>query len=171
MSEHRPLEETHPHLREFTAFLAVLNKESDRGAVLIAATMLEDLLGRSINSFLVPHDETERLLEGFNAPLGTFSSRILAAYSLGILSENEYRECDRIRKIRNVFAHNVHCSFEDQKVRDMCATLGFSIKDTEDSRVSAKAQFTSSAVSVILNLTNRPHYVGQRRLKYGNWQI
>jgi|SRR5579862_2560652 len=170
MQEPRPLEETHPHLKEFGAFLSVLNKESDRGAVLISATMLEDLLGRSITAFLIDTKETSQLLEGFNAPLGTFSSRILAAYSLGIISEREYRECERIRKIRNLFAHNVHCSFEDRNTRDMCATLTYSIKDTEDSRVSPKAQFNSSAVSVILNLTNRPHYVGQRQLKYGDWK-
>ena len=110
MSEHQPFDETHPHLREFRAFLEALNKESERGAVLVAATMLEDLLGRSIHAFLIAHEETDRLLEGFNAPLGTFSAWAIAAFALGILSEREFRECERIRKIRNVFAHNVHSS-------------------------------------------------------------
>jgi mannitol operon repressor len=171
MSEHKPFEETYPHLREFKAFLDALNKESERGMVLVAATMLEDLLGRSIHAFLIAHEETDRLLEGFNAPLGTFSARALAAFGLGILSEREFRECERIRKIRNVFAHNVHSSFQDQKIKDMCATLQFSAKDYGDVHVDARGQFNTAAVAFISSLTNRAHYVGQRRLKYGDWII
>ena len=72
MPDRTPFEETHPHLREFKAFLNALNKESERGAVLIAAAMLDDLLQRSIGAFLLDHPDTKRLLEGFNAPLGTF---------------------------------------------------------------------------------------------------
>lgn len=83
MSERRPFEETHPHLREFTAFLDELNKESERGAALIAGAMLDDLLERSIRSFLLDHEEVVRLLKGFNAPLGTLSARALVAFALG----------------------------------------------------------------------------------------
>jgi mannitol operon repressor len=167
MPDNQRLEKTHPHLKAFMAFMEVLNKESERGAVLIAATMLEDLLGQAIRSFLIANKETDRLLEGFNAPLGTFSSRILAALALGVLSEQEFEECERIRKIRNVFAHNVHSSFSDQKLRDMSATLTYSIQGPD---VKPKAQFTSAAVGLILTMTSRPHYVGQRRLKYGDWK-
>jgi hypothetical protein len=42
-----PIEDTHPHLREFLAFLEELNRESERGAVLVAATMIDELLRRS----------------------------------------------------------------------------------------------------------------------------
>lgn len=170
MEDNRSFEEKNPHLREFLKFLDALNKESDRGAALIAAAMLDDLLGRSILAFLIAHEETKRLLEGFNAPLGTLSARALCAFALGVLSEEEFRECERIRKIRNVFAHNVHSSFEDQKLRQMCATLNFSAKDYGDVRVDAKGQFTTAAVALISDLTNREHYVSQQRLKYGNWK-
>ncbi|HUN84808.1 MAG TPA: MltR family transcriptional regulator [Terracidiphilus sp.] len=166
----RPLEETHPHLKEFTAFLDSLNKESDRGAVLIAAAMLDDLLGKSVRAFLIDHKEVENLLEGFNAPLGTLSSRALAAFSLGVISEREYRECDRLRKVRNIFAHNVHSAFKDQKVKEICANLEFSAKGPPEAPVDAKGQYTTAAVGLILGLTNRPHYVALRRLKYGDWK-
>lgn len=170
MSERRPFEETHPHLREFTAFLDELNKESERGAALIAGAMLDDLLERSIRSFLLDHEEVVRLLKGFNAPLGTLSARALVAFALGVISEREYRECERLRKIRNVFAHNVHASFSDQNVKDMCANLDYSAKDYENVVVGARGQFTTAAVGVILNLTNRPHYAAQRRLTYRDWK-
>jgi len=169
MPDERPFEETHPHLREFNAFLKALSKESDRGVVLVAATMLDDLLERTILAFLMDHKETARLLDGFNAPLGTFASRILAAFALGLLSEVEYRECENLRKVRNIFAHNVHASFEDQKVKDICGNLEYSAKDYGDVHVDARGQYTSAAVSLILNLTNRPAYASRRRLKHHDW--
>ena len=170
MPDRTPFEETHPHLREFKDFLNALNKESERGAVLIAVAMLDDLLQRSISAFLLDHPDTKRLLEGFNAPLGTFSARTLAAFSLGAISEGEYRECERVRKVRNEFAHAIHASFNDQNIKDMCANLEFSAKDYGTVRVDARGQFTTAAVSLILNLTNRPAYAAQRRLKYAPWQ-
>ncbi len=36
-----PLLETHPHLKEFVAFLDHLKQESERGQVLISASMLD----------------------------------------------------------------------------------------------------------------------------------
>jgi len=164
-----PLEESYPHLREFSAFSIVINKESERGAVLVAATMIDDLLGRMILAFLVDHKDTSRLLDGFNAPLGTLSSRILGAFALGLLSETEYRECENIRKIRNVFAHNVHASFEDQKVKDICANLSYSAKDYGNVHVDARGQYTTGAVSLILHLTNRSVYASRRRLQHHDW--
>lgn len=158
-----------PHLREFTAFLDALNKESERGAALIAAAMLDDLLGRSIKAFLVEDAKVEHLLEGFNAPLGSLSARALAAFALGILSAKEYQECERLRKIRNEFAHNVHSSFEDQKLRDLCANLEYSAKGAPGAPVGPKGQYTTAAVALIVGLTNRPHYATQRRLTYREW--
>jgi hypothetical protein len=169
MPKEGSFEETHPHLQEFKAFLDALNKESERGAALIAAAMIDDLLLRSIRSFLLDHTEADRLLDGFNAPLGTLSARALAAFALGLLSEEEYRECERLRKIRNEFAHNVHSTFADQNLRDLCANLEFSAKDYGDVRVSARGQYTTSATAIILGLTNRAHYAAQRRLKYHGW--
>lgn len=172
MLEPRPLSETHPHLGEFTAFLEVLNKESDRGAVLISVSMLDDLLERVLLAFCLEAKESKRLIsEGFNAPLSSFAARSVAAYSLGLISEREYNECDRLRKIRNEFAHNVHQSFDDQKMKDICAKLTFAAEGPPSAPVNAKGQYMTAAVGLILGLTNRPHYVAQRRLKYGDWKI
>ena len=170
MSDREPFEKTHPHLREFKAFLDASNKESERGLVLICATMLDDLLEQAILAFLLDHIETKRLLEGFNAPLGTLSARALAAFALGIVSEAEYRECERLRKIRNVFAHNVHASFEDQSIKDIRANLEFSAKDYGNVRVGARGQYATAATGLILGLTNRPHYAAERRLQYSGWK-
>lgn len=164
-----PFHDSPPHLREFTAFLDALNKESARGAVLVAAAMLDDLLERSIKAFLVDDAKVESLMEGFNAPLGNLSARALAAFALGVLSVKEYQECERLRKIRNVFAHNVHSSFADQKLKDLCANLEFAAKGAPGAPLDAKGQYTTAAVALIVGLTNRPHYATQRRLIYKEW--
>jgi mannitol operon repressor len=165
----RSFEETHPHLREFKSFLDLLNKESERGAVLIAAAMIDDLLGRCISAFLLDHRDTQRLIEGFNAPLGTLSARTLVAFTLGLLSESEYNDCETIRKIRNEFAHNVPASFKDQRVADLCGNLKLCAGDYGDVHVDARGRYTTAAVGVVLNLTNRPHYAANRRLTYSGW--
>lgn len=158
-----------PHLREFEEFLNALNKESDRGAVLISAVMIDTLLERSILAFLLNYKETKQLLEGFNAPLGSLSARTLAAYALGVISEKEYRECERIRKIRNLFAHDFKASFEDQNVKDMCANLEYAAPSYGDVKVEAKGQYITAGVSMITNLTNRPAYAAERRLQFIEW--
>jgi hypothetical protein len=165
----RPLHETHPHLKEFTAFLDELNRESARGAVLVSSSMIDGLLRRTILSFLIQREGTEKLLDGFNAPLGTFSARILTAVSLGVISETEYQDCQVIRNIRNAFAHDVNVSFENSAISDACSKLMLSAKDYDDVRVDARGRFTTAAVWLILNLTNRPHYAAQRRLCYVTW--
>jgi len=95
-----------PEVKALGAFLAQFNKESDRGAALIAAAMLDDRLKDMLSSFLADTATAKELLSGFNAPLGTFSSRISAAHALGLLQDNELNEITLIRKIRNEFGHS-----------------------------------------------------------------
>ena len=166
----KPLNETHPHLREFILFLDSLKQESARGEVLISATMLDDLLAQSIKARLLDHDDATNLLDGFNAPLGTFSARILAAFALGIISEREYKDLDTLRKIRNKFAHNVHVSFEDQQIADLSKNLTFAAQDYGDVKVGSRGRFSTAATALILNLTNRPHYVSEHRLAWQDWK-
>lgn len=164
-------EETHPHLRKFNKFLPELNKESDRGMVLIAASYLDELMLEILKSYFITGKVSSALVEGFNAPLGTLSTRCSAAYSLGLISKTEFGEADLIRKIRNNFAHNIHTSFEDMKVVELCNKLEYAAKDYDNVVVSSRGKFSTSAVCLILNLTNRPHYVSQKKCKSGEWSI
>jgi hypothetical protein len=165
------LAETHPHLKEFSEFLGEFNQETERGAALAAAAFLDDILERVLAAVLIPNDSGYDLTSGFNAPLGTLSARIAACHAMGLISEAEFKECQLIRRIRNEFAHKVKMSFEVDRVKSLCANLSMSAKPYGDVTVSTRGQFTSAAVALILNLTNRPHYVAQRSLKYGNWKI
>ena len=159
-----PLAETHSHLADFALLLDDLNKESERGAVLISSAYIEGQLKKIIASFLLRGAASKKLLDGFGAPLGTFAARATAAEALGLMSEDEYSDLAVIRKIRNEFAHNHRATFSDEDIVQKCQLLRHCIKDTD-----ARGQFNSAAVSLILNLTNRPHYVSKKRLQRETW--
>jgi DNA-binding MltR family transcriptional regulator len=122
----------YPNLREFMPFLDALNKESHRGAVLISCSYIDEQLRQIILAYMLNNPESLKLLVGYNAPSGTFSARVTAAYSLALISEIEYQECNVLRKIRNEFAHSVSASFSDQNIIDLCKGLHFSAKDYAD---------------------------------------
>jgi mannitol operon repressor len=163
------IEKTHPHLKAFGAFLDEMNGESPRGAALTAAAMLDNLLKDIIAAFLIPGEATDALLEGFNAPLGTQSAREKAALAMGLLSDREAREAELIRKVRNEFAHGVHVTFETPKVKALCKKLQMDAKPYGELVWEARSAFTSSAMALILNLTNRPAYVRQKALTSQSW--
>lgn len=159
--------ETHPHLKDFVEFLDHLRQESERGQVLISASVLDDLLVKALQAFLIEGHSAEKLLNAFNAPLGTFSARIEATHAMGIISDEERHDATVIRKIRNEFAHTLAISFADQRIKDLCASLHFRAKG--DVKILARHQFSSAVSALILNLTNRPHYVAQKRLAWSPW--
>lgn len=164
MSKKRGTQKTNLELKELNTFLASLMEESDRGAVLISAALLDDLLERSIRSLLIDDSRVDQLFE--SGPLGSLFSRTLTAFVLGILSEQEYQVCERVRKIRNVFAHEVVCSFETPKVRDICANLMFVLNPDLKGNETSKIRFISSVVALLVSLMARPGVVSKRRLKY-----
>lgn len=164
-----PIEVSHPHLEAFTDFLKEFNKETERGSALSATAFIDSLLERTLIAFLIPNDSGRALTSGFNAPLGTFASRIVACHAMGLIPEAEFKECRILRKVRNEFAHKVKMSFDDPKVRGLCSGLSEYGRWDDGMPVLPRVKFTMSAVAIIVNLTNRPHYVGQKALKYENW--
>lgn len=166
----------YPHLQEFMKFLALLNEESDRGSVLISTGFIEQQLRDTLVAFMLDVPATATLLDGGNAPLGTFSSRISACYSLGLISGEEHHDLNQLRRIRNAFAHDIHTSFDTASVKDRCANLKMKAHDYDDAEkgeviIPPKGQFTTAATKIILNLVNRPHYVSKRRLQCVDWEF
>lgn len=87
-------------------FLRLLEPIDERGVVLALAAFLEDALGSLLLAYFRDCKATRDLVEGFNAPLGTLSSRIKATYSFGLASEEQFKDMELLRKIRNLFAHD-----------------------------------------------------------------
>ncbi len=83
-----------------------LSDYDDRGLVLSLAAFAEEALGDVLKAFMTASEATAQLIEGFNAPLGTFSSRTKAAYAIGLITKEQFLDLERLRKIRNEFAHS-----------------------------------------------------------------
>jgi mannitol operon repressor len=163
-----------PHLRNFMPFLDTLNRESERGAVLVAVSFIEQQLAEILRAFMLDEKPVAVLFEGYNAPLGSLSSRSTAAFALGLITDVEFSECNCLRKIRNEFAHNYRASFADRKIIDYCAALVMRAKDyTSETRgqvtVPPRGQFTTAATALILNFVNRAHYVQRQRVTSRAW--
>ena len=90
--------------------IADFSNESDRGAVILAATGIEDFLEVQLMGMMLPlqNDTNARSsMFGANGVCGTFSQKILLSYSLGIICDRTLRRrIDLVREIRNVCAHS-----------------------------------------------------------------
>jgi hypothetical protein len=62
------------------------------------AAFVEECLGRVFEELLRTVKSTADLLEGFNAPLGTFAARTKMCHSLGLLNDAQFKDLDLIRK-------------------------------------------------------------------------
>jgi DNA-binding MltR family transcriptional regulator len=93
-------------LENLNRFLSLVGAQDDRGMVLSLSTFIEDTLGRLLMAYFRDCKATKELVEGFSAPLGTFGSRTKAAYAFGLVTEEQYRDMEILRKVRNQFAHN-----------------------------------------------------------------
>jgi hypothetical protein len=163
------LREKYPNLEPFWPFLQTLREESPRGTVLISCGFLEQQLKEILLAFMVDDAAVGELIEGGNAPLGTLSSRISAAYFLGLVTKDEYHDLTLMRRIRNDFAHEVETTFDTPSVVDRCRLLRHKAEGFGDVKVGSFDQFQSAAIGVIMSLINRASYVGQQRRRNEQW--
>jgi hypothetical protein len=161
-----------PKVELLSKFLNEFQKETDRGASILAGSMLDQKLKDILFDFLIDCPTTKDLLSGNNAPVGTFSSRLNLAFSLGLISEYEYNDCNIIRKIRNDFAHKfeLEFSFKDQRVSSLCWNL---TADTPGEKESFKDKprqlFVNGVVMLYVNLLYREEHVRKRKLTRPDW--
>jgi len=109
---------------DFQGFLDEFQTESDRAAAVLGAAYLSESLRQMITTTLVDDD---KLLDGLlehRRPLGDLWSRTQAAYSMGLISEDEYDDLNNIGEIRNRFAHDLQgLRFSDKWAKDKCSSL------------------------------------------------
>lgn len=153
----------------FLEYVRELKKETPRGVVLISGVVLEELLGRTLENFLTDHKDVKALLNGVQAPLGSFYTRAVMAFGLRLIDDKEYRNLTMIRKVRNHFAHKIRASFEDPEVIAYCNHLDASglrpdTVDTPEKKYRTVAAFTAAL------LRNRPNMSIGRVLGEAGWQ-
>ncbi len=162
--------QSEPELNELGEFLNSFNKESDRGAVLLAASILDEWLLDIIQSYLINDRVSNELLLGFGAPLGTFSARTKAAYSLGLIEKNEYDEINIIRKIRNEFGHSWKgVSFESPKIEKECKKLDW-LGPTDDTiNRTNRGKFNFTVAILLTDLLWRKRLVKKEQIVSKKW--
>lgn len=120
-------EETRCFAEEKTdLFIREFEKETDRAAGIVGASILDSTLESILKSRLVksPKSKNDLLFDGPNAPLSSFASKIDTAYRLGIISKEMSEALHLVRKIRNTFAHDlVNSDFENSQVRSLVHKL------------------------------------------------
>jgi hypothetical protein len=99
-----------------TMCFELIQKENDRGSALLAAVLAENILQQLLSARLLLPCGQEKLLDGFNSPIGTFSSKIELTYRLGIIPKGLADLLNGLRKIRNIFAHETIADFETPSV-------------------------------------------------------
>ncbi|MGH7860101.1 MAG: hypothetical protein ACREQY_22470 [Candidatus Binatia bacterium] len=93
------------HPKDMLPIFRVYHAETDRGAAIVAASLLDDLLEQLLRRSMLPC-ASDDFFRGYG-PLSSFSAKIDLARFLGLIGRGEYSELHRIRKIRNVFAHSL----------------------------------------------------------------
>lgn len=105
-------------------FLHEFQAETDRGTTVVASAYLDDLLAGMLRSYFVDEPKVVAELLDFQGPLGTFSSRIGLAYCLGLIRDDQFKDLNTVRKIRNAFAHSHQAlSFSEQPICNFCDNL------------------------------------------------
>lgn len=146
--------------------IKLLHELDERGLILSLAAFAEDSLGELISAFMRPVGSTTRLVEGFNAPLGTFSSRIHAAYALGLVTKEQFSNLEHLRKIRNEFSHSWKpLSFKDTKITDHIKGITYSgIDDNFPETALEKVRSSLSSLLVELQATTEQIKKNRRRV-------
>lgn len=146
----------------------------ERGLVLTLAAFAEDALGDLLGSFMQPGSAADALLNGFNAPLGTFSARIKASFALGLLTPRQQENLDRLRRIRNEFAHSWEpITFSDQAVAAHISALHFIPLTDEfpETRLAKVRTCIAAALIEIRSTTSQIRKNGSAARSLGNHLI
>ncbi|NGP90248.1 MltR family transcriptional regulator [Fodinibius halophilus] len=158
-----------PELKSFSEFLNYFQKESNRGVALTAAAYLDERLHKILKNFLADTKETKRLING-HAPLGSFYSRTLACFSLGLIEKNEFEELTLIRKVRNEFAHDWNeASFEEGKVCELVEQLPYGGPDEFEEESDLRMRFITAVIILLVDLLWRARLVKKEKRKIKTW--
>ena len=105
---------------QITAFLEELEKQTDRGAALVAAAVLDEILEILITERLIEVSQVRHdALFGRGKPLDLFSAKIELGFQLGLYPNAARIQFEMIREVRNKFAHRIEpLKFDDPKIKE-----------------------------------------------------
>jgi hypothetical protein len=110
-------------LAEWNVMMDSFDKESDRGAAVLAGGFTEHYLGNYLG-LLVHDSKVGEELFGATGPLSSFSQRISVAYAFDFITKELYSDLNVVRRIRNHFAHHpLEVSFSSNDVVQLARKL------------------------------------------------
>jgi hypothetical protein len=123
---------------------AIHSAESDRGCALIAGSVAENALETIIRTRMTPlNKEREDQIFGIDGILGSFSSKIKIAFAFGFIDVDLRDQLDRMREIRNVFAHSkIAIDFKTPEIHRACVGL---LKSTDQSEINPRAVYSNTS--------------------------
>jgi hypothetical protein len=92
----------------FAEKMHLIYDESDRGAVVVGACLVEEHLDAILWATFGYQGIPKKVIEGMfdtSGPLGTFSAKAKMAYAFGLISKETYDDVVRIKDMRNDAAH------------------------------------------------------------------
>jgi Mannitol repressor len=121
-----------PSEDETTRILGALSKGrlthySDRAVAVIGSTLLDNALKVAIQTRFINLKlaDVAQIFDGLSGgPLSSLSAKVKIAFALGIVNETRRDDLNRIRAVRNTFAHSiVPISFRTHAVVQECKKL------------------------------------------------
>ena len=111
----------------FDQLLEALNRESDRGVLLMCLGYIDErleVLMKTSFSCFPGREKVARGLLAFPGPLSTLSSRLNLAYCMGLIGDGERSAIEAMRKTRNEAAHGfAPFSLSDRSTADRLASI------------------------------------------------
>jgi hypothetical protein len=132
-----------------TTIKAMSEAESDRGCALIAGSVAEDGLETILRSHLVSLSKTKvDELFGIERPLSSFTAKIKIAYAFGFIDGSLRDHFDKIREIRNVFAHSkIAIDFNTPAIRRSCVGL---LGSTDANKINPRDIYLNTAYILMI---------------------
>jgi DNA-binding MltR family transcriptional regulator len=95
--------------------------ESDRGAAIVGAALLEDNLVSILKEKMLLDVMSQKQVKDIfdlSGPLSNFSAKISIAFAFGFIDKTTFDDLQIVRKLRNKFAHSSgNLSFDDGEVK------------------------------------------------------
>jgi hypothetical protein len=130
-------------------------KGPPRATAIVATALLEDALRWCLAGYLIPagsdrgqlpEEDQSAVFDNEIAPLNTFHAKIVIGYSLGIYGKITRDDLNRIKRIRNQFAHSFRpITFRTPEIAKECLELCYIDHFNAINRVEKTAERTQAA--------------------------
>jgi hypothetical protein len=115
-----------PTANELEDIITKIDEAEPRAAALVLSSLVDGLLEIAIdlNFIALGKDKHVAIFRDRAAPLSSFSAKIIIAHAMGIIDSEFASQLDKLRTIRNAFAHAVkQIDFDNEAVAAGCQKL------------------------------------------------